>query len=122
MKKSCILRGHGRFRTVLSRGRRFESGLLRGVVLQSPGSGIMFGFAVPRRMFNAVTRNRIKRLMRASVAGHWSDWQELQERAGKQMEIVLYYKGSGTLLPARVQLQDIDRDLERIRNAVAEVL
>lgn len=82
----------------------------------------MFGFTVPRRMFNAVTRNRLKRLMRASVARHWSDWQELQERAGKRMEIVVYYKGSGTLLPVRVRLQDIERDLERIRNAVAEML
>jgi hypothetical protein len=60
--------------------------------------------------------------MRASVAGQWAAWQGLPERGGKGLEVIVYYKGSGTILPGRVGLQDIDRELERIRSNASTVL
>jgi len=108
----------------MTRGQRFEGVLLRCFILKDPtvSAGIRFGFVVPSRKFNAVMRNRLKRLMRESVAGQWPAWVGTLVRAGKGLDVVVFYKGSGTRLSRRVQLRDVDLDLERIRSNAAAVL
>jgi len=34
-------------------------------------------------------------------------------------DVIVYYKGSDTLIPEKIRLKDIDDDLERIRNIIS---
>lgn len=62
--RSARLRSGNEFRKVLREGRRIQSPAFNLYVSREEGSGSRLGLIVPRRIGNAVTRNRIKRVLR----------------------------------------------------------
>jgi ribonuclease P protein component len=68
VKKEETLRGRGAFSSLFEQGTKLDSGLLRCFFRYERGAGtpLRAGFSVSSRTFNAVKRNRIRRLMRAA--------------------------------------------------------
>ena len=69
MQRELRLTGKKDFSSVHRKGRRWANRLLVLRVLQSGLSTSRFGFSVGRRIGTAVTRNAVKRRLRASVQG-----------------------------------------------------
>lgn len=121
LQKSDILRGHGRFRSVITKGQRFEGALLRCYLLKDPqlSRDILFGVVVPSKRYRAARRNRLKRLIRESIGARQAEWAVLVAQQKLKCEVIVYYKGSDTLIPEKTRMKDIDDDLERIRSIIA---
>jgi len=121
LKKSDILRGHGRFRSVITKGQRVEGTILRCYVLKNPqlSGDVQFGIIVPSKHYRATRRNRLKRLIRESIAARHSEWIAMYAQRSLKYDVIVYYKGSDTLIPEKIRLKDIDDDLERIRNIIS---
>jgi len=65
------LRDRSAFAAARERGRRWRGDLLILNTLQrAPDAPARFGFVVSRKIGNAVTRNRVKRRLRAIVRSH----------------------------------------------------
>ena len=69
LQKQEIIRGRGAFSAIISEGQRIQQTHLRGYLLAvdgkfNRGQQFRIGFAVSRQVKSAVTRNRIRRLMR----------------------------------------------------------
>jgi ribonuclease P protein component len=66
LRKNEILRGHQAFSAVLSKGKAFQSGVIRCFLLLSDEDkkGIKVGFSVSRTVRRSSLRNRLRRLMR----------------------------------------------------------
>ena len=71
LSKHRRLRRREEFRRVLKDGKRARDHLLSitAVVSEDSDAESRYGFAIPKRVGNAVTRNRIKRRLRA-IAGN----------------------------------------------------
>lgn len=69
LSKHRRLRRREEFRKVLKDGKRARDHLLSitAVDSENPDAEPRYGFAIPKRVGNAVTRNRIKRRLRAIV-------------------------------------------------------
>ena len=78
LSKHRRLRRREEFRRVLKDGKRARDHLLSITAVDTDNSDAepRFGFAIPKRVGNAVTRNRIKRRLRAiaSKADHPRGW------------------------------------------------
>jgi ribonuclease P protein component len=68
VKKEETLRGRLAFSSLFEQGTKLDSGLLRCFFRHERGAGtpLRAGFSVSSRTFNAVKRNRIRRLMRVA--------------------------------------------------------
>lgn len=62
--KSARVRSGEEFRKALRAGQRIRTPALTVFVSREEGSQSRFGLIVPRRIGNAVTRNRVKRVLR----------------------------------------------------------
>jgi ribonuclease P protein component len=62
------LRGRRAFTTLAQQGRTVRSGPLRVRFLAAPVDGPAVGYAISKAQGNSVTRNRIRRRLRAAIA------------------------------------------------------
>lgn len=62
LPKNEIIKKNNEFKTILSRGRQWEGKYIKIFTLEAKERKV--GFLVPKKVGNAVIRNRIKRLMR----------------------------------------------------------
>ena len=95
MKKAEILRGGSHFKHTILQGERIEGKLLRCHYLLSDEAGppLRVGFAVSSRTFNAVRRNRIKRLLRDAVTTEKRVVEHALVAAHRHASAVLLFKG-----------------------------
>lgn len=101
------LKGYRSFEEVLRSGRRVTSGpLLLAALPNEASSEVTFvGVGVPKRVApKAVVRNRIKRLMRASVRACMLESGTLQTG----LRVVLLWRSAPTH-PAEIDLADVQR-------------
>jgi ribonuclease P protein component len=84
----------------------------------TPPHVLRFGVIVPSKRYRATRRNRLKRLIRESIAAQWDDWVTALVKESSACEVIVFYKGSDHLVPEKVRLKDVDDDLGRIRSMI----
>jgi ribonuclease P protein component len=76
MQRHQRLRSRTEFAAVYGKGRSLSNQVLAARILPSSEAGVRFGFAVSKRVGNAVKRNQVKRRLRdaarrMALAGNW---------------------------------------------------
>jgi len=82
LPKNEIIKKNIEFKTILTRGRQWEGKYIKIFILEAKETKV--GFLVPKKVGNAVIRNRIKRLMRETYR---KNRQNI-----KNLHVVLYAK------------------------------
>jgi ribonuclease P protein component len=122
MKKKEMLRGRGAFTRVYDEGIRFEGEILRCFTRFERGNGqsLRTGFSVPARKFNAVRRNRLRRLMRAAFD---TEREVLRTAvAGGELSVVFVYKGRKGVAAERLGVAHVRADMGALCRRCAATL
>ncbi len=82
LPKNEIIKKNSEFKTILTQGRQWEGKYINIFILEAKEKKA--GFLVPKKVGNAVTRNRIKRLMRETYRKNRQNIKDLH--------VVLYAK------------------------------
>jgi len=119
--KPETLRGRGQFSVVLARGKRIHGKLVRAsyCAVERPGTRLRVGIAVARRVAGAVTRNRIRRLIREAVRLEESAARMELEQSGVSIDLVLGFVPLKDVDLRRMSLLDV---LPDIRNILATIV
>lgn len=118
------MRGHAAFSRVFASGRRFDGPRIRCYIRLEPSdhSELQTGYAVSSRTFNAVRRNRLRRLMRAGFAAQRQPLLEALGRAGKSGAMVLFFRGVPGEDVRRLNVHPISVEITRLCRHVVEKL
>jgi len=110
------LRGHGVIEQMYTRGRRLDAELVRCIYLFVPEASpsAQVAFTAPSHVFNAVRRNRLKRLMREAFAREWHALQEDLEHASVSASLLFIFK-------AKKGSQGIRPTLQLVHKSVASL-
>ena len=124
MKKAEILRGGSRFKDTLLQGERIEGKFLKCHYLLSDEIGVPLrvGFAVSSRTFNAVRRNRIKRLLREAVTKVKKVVEDALIAARRHALAVFLFKGSTSIPVGRIKLHTLEPDVATLCRTMATKL
>ncbi len=68
LPRKCILKKNNVFREVIEKGKSWRGKLIKVFYIESDTASV--GFSVPKKLGNAVFRNRAKRLMREVYRKH----------------------------------------------------
>ena len=95
---------------------RLEGDLLRLFFRSVRGAGtqVRAGFSVSARIFNAVSRNRIRRLLRGAFEVEGPRVQARAKALGCALELLFVYKGSKSLSPNRLRLSDVLQEMTEL--------
>ena len=120
MKKVTTLRAGAEFKRTLLHGRRVEGKLLRCYYLtyEDGDPPLQVGYVVSSGRYNAVRRNRIKRLLRAAVAVEGPFLKEYLARKRKRLSLILYFKGGAKHEVERLKLRAIQEEVAAMCHAV----
>jgi ribonuclease P protein component len=118
LRKPEILRGHGAFREVLTKGRRLRGThifcyLLRVNSDRKKAISVQAGFAVSRNVKSAVKRNRVRRLMREAYRLNKGRVMEFALEQKRCFKIVFLYKEREVENIAELKMRDIDSDIQK---------
>lgn len=113
MKRWDSLRGHGVINQLYAQGNRLDAELVRCVYTFARGvsPGVRVAFAVPSKTFNAVRRNRLKRLMREAFAREWQILHRDSEQARISASLLFIVKGRKRILSTRTTLDSIHQSI-----------
>lgn len=116
MVKPGVLRGSTEFRLVLTKGKRVYGKLLRAsyLVAHGPGEPARVGISVPRRIGNAVTRNRARRLIREAVRAEATEILEKLRDSESRIDILLSFSPSKDVPLDRMSLRDVLPDIRKL--------
>jgi ribonuclease P protein component len=117
--RPATLRGRGAFDRVFSLGRRIDGDLLQCFFIAQPGEGIAAGFAVSSKRFNAVRRNRLRRLMRVAFARERSVLVPPLGRNRMSASIVFVFRPAKNVVGARLRLEPVQKDIAAICGKIA---
>jgi len=95
-QKKGILRGYRSFHELFSSGRTATEGTLRCYYLavQGRAGSVTVGFTATRNISSAVSRNRIKRLLRESWKATGTALQRLAEETNQRIQVVFVYRAT----------------------------
>jgi ribonuclease P protein component len=113
VRKAETLRGRGAFQLLYRSGRRIDGEVLRCFFRWETGAGtqVRAGFSVSAKKYNAVKRNRAKRLMRTAFDLERATLAGAAERAGRGLSLLFVYTGTRVPVPGRFTLDPICIDL-----------
>ena len=123
-KKTKTLPAGPCFGHTMLRGGQIEGKFLRCYYLLSEEgeAPLRVGFAVSSRVFNAVRRNRIKRLLREAVAREIQEVENALSAAGRHASAVFFFKGSKSIPPTRLKVHTIQPDVSALCRMLASKL
>jgi ribonuclease P protein component len=104
VRKEETLRGRGSFQSLYRSGRKVDGEVLRCFFRWEPGAGTLVraGFSISAKRFNAVKRNRAKRIMRAAYASEREFLTGAAASSGGRLSVLFVYSGEND--PGRVRL------------------
>ena len=114
MRKEETLRGRGVFSLMAAQGTKLDGDLLRCFfrVEDKAGPLLRAGFSVSSRSFNAVKRNRIRRLMRVAFD---AEKPAFRAAAGERALSVLFvFKGKKGFAVGRLALEKVRADMSML--------
>lgn len=122
MHKPGVLRGKGQFRLVLTGGKRLSGRLLRAgyVCVEGPGDQARIGISVPKRVGNAVTRNRIRRLIREAVRLEVAEILQNFRESAFRIDVLLSFSPSKDVPLDRISLRDFLPDIQKLFSTIAD--
>jgi ribonuclease P protein component len=121
VKRVETLRGRGVFSALYRDGSRLEGESMRCFFRCEEGAGASMraGFSVSGRLFGAVVRNRLKRLMRAAFD---AERGVIDARTSDgSLTIVFTFRGSNRKPAERLTLQDIRPEMAEFCRRISTV-
>jgi len=118
LKKNEILRGYKVFSRVITTGKSIRRGNLSFyyIVGSLESNKIELGFAVSKKVKNAVNRNRVKRLMKDYFRLNKSAFYELLLSKGCSLESVVIFNSNRMDIINKINLTGIKADFDQIFN------
>jgi len=115
VNKAETLRGRGAFASVYAGGTKLEGTVLRCFFRIDRGAGTLLraGFSVSSRNFNAVQRNRIRRLMRVAFDGE-AGWLRRAVGADRCVAMVFIFKGRKGFAVTQLKLEQVRTDISSL--------
>lgn len=80
---------------------------------------MLVGYAVSSRLYNAVRRNRVKRLMRAAFAGEAGALASALAGSGSSVRLLFVFKGGKGVDVDRLKLLRVQKDIVGLSRTVA---
>ncbi len=119
-----ILRSRGLFKRIVLEGKRVDGTFVRcSFLIHVEGTkSLEIGFKVSARKLNAARRNRIRRLMRASMDAERRLLDIALQAKGLQVGIIIFYKGAKEISVGRLKLEDIQKDFRFICRSIVSAL
>jgi len=116
VRKEETLRGRGSFQALYRSGRRFDGEVLRCFFRWEIGAGtpVRAGFSISAKKYNAVKRNRARRLMRAAFDLEREGLTGVAEKAGGALSVLFVYGGGKEMEQVRFVFESIRGDMNSI--------
>jgi ribonuclease P protein component len=104
-------------------GRRFDGEVLRCFFRWESGAGtpVRAGFSISAKKYNAVKRNRAKRLMRAAFDLEREEVARAAGRAGGALSVLFVYNGGKDETQARFVFESVREDMSSICRKICAV-
>jgi ribonuclease P protein component len=116
VRKEETLRGRGSFQSLYRSGRRYDGEVLRCFFRWEIGAGtpVRAGFSISAKKYNAVKRNRARRLMRAAFDLEREGLAGIAEKGGSALSVLFVYNGGKDVKPARFVFESVAGDMSSI--------
>lgn len=118
LKKNEILRGYKVFSRIITTGKSIRRGNLSFyyIVGGLEGNPIKMGFAISKKVKNAVKRNRVKRLLKEYFRLNKSAFYRLLLRNSCSLECVVIFNSNRLDIINKIDLNGIIIDFDQILN------
>lgn len=121
MEKQAILRGRGSFQRVFEVGQRLDGRLVGCIycVGSETGGVVRVGFVVSSRHFNAVRRNRVRRLLREAYRGSSDGLRRAAAEGARSVDLLFVFRPRGRSEANRATLHDLVPDVASACRTIA---
>jgi ribonuclease P protein component len=118
------LRGYAAFDRVFKGGRKIGGALLMCIYCteRTAKATLHVGYAVSSRRFNAVQRNRIRRLMREATRKECAPLCSALDRHSVSANLILLFRARPDVDVARLALAPVEREVASLFGRLAERL
>jgi ribonuclease P protein component len=116
VRKEETLRGRGSFQLLYRSGRKIDGEVLRCFFRWESGAGtpVRAGFSISAKKYNAVKRNRARRLMRAAFDLEREGLAGVAEKTGGALSLLFVYDGGKEMNQARLVFESVRREMSSI--------
>lgn len=107
MKKTKMLKKNYEFKRVLSRGKRYQEKNIEAFILKNNNMNNFLGLAISSKIANAVTRNKIKRILR-------ENYKILEQNIKDGYSIVFLVRSNKKIGINDIKFENVQKDMNTI--------